>query len=146
NELIGEAIALVEREQALHGVVLRLELAAALPGVRGDRTQLQQVLVNLLRNAIQAMASVEDRPRELVVRTRLPDRDQVVVTVQDTVRGVHPAHLQKIFDAFLTPKPEGTGVGLSLARSVIAAHGGTIWVSRNLPHGSAFHFALPARP
>jgi signal transduction histidine kinase len=116
----------------------------ALPLVRGDRIQLQQVLTNLLRNGIQAMTSVSDRPRELTIQSRQHDVNEVVVVVQDNGTGIDPDHFDRLFDAFFTTKSDGTGIGLSICRSIVEAHGGRIWASRNSGHGVAFHFALPA--
>jgi signal transduction histidine kinase len=111
--------------------------------VIGDRIQLQQVVINLLVNAIQAMASVPDRPRELIVRTRLKDADEALVTVEDSGPGIDPAIEADLFNAFFTTKSNGMGMGLSIGRSIVEAHGGRLWASRNDRGGATFQFSLP---
>jgi signal transduction histidine kinase len=134
----------VRREVFNHGVSLQLELAPALPPVLGDRVQLQQAIMNLLVNAIQAMAAVTDRPRELFVRTHRPEGEQVFIEVRDTGIGIDPENLKQLFNAFFSTKPNGMGMGLSICRSIIEAHGGRIWASRNDGPGATFHVTLPA--
>jgi len=129
-----------------HEVSLRIDLAAALPPVLADRIQLQQVLINFVINGIEAMASVDDRLRELVIRTQPHDDDQVVVAVQDAGVGIDAQKTDQIFSAFYTTKPHGMGMGLSISRSIIEAHGGWLWATRNPNHGATFHFALPKMP
>jgi signal transduction histidine kinase len=116
-----------------------------LPPVLGDRTLLQQVILNLVMNTIEAMAPVVDRPRELVIRSGQPDRDHVTIAVQDTVVGMAANHLDHVFNAFFTTKPGGMGMGLSISRSIIEAHGGQLWATANLTHGATFHFAGPVQ-
>ena len=144
NEVIEEVIPLVEPEVLRNSVLLRLDLASDLSLVRGDRVQLQQVIVNLLANGIQAMASVSDRPHELLIQSQQHDVSQVVVTVQDNGTGIDPHDIDRLFNAFFTTKAAGMGVGLSICRRIIEAHGGMIWASCNSAHGMTFHFALPA--
>ena len=144
NSLIEEALSLVRREAISHRVTLRLEAAPDLPSVRGDRVQLQQIVINLVLNAIEAMASVSGRKREVVIRSHRHDRDQVVVAVQDYGIGIDPAHVETVFNAFFTTKPSGLGMGLSICRSIIEAHGGRVWASRNAGPGTTFHFTLRA--
>jgi PAS domain S-box-containing protein len=144
NYIVDDVVLLVRREVRNHGVSLQLELAPALPAVLGDRVQLQQVIMNLLINAIQAMAAVTDRPRELFVRTHRPEGEQVLIEVRDTGVGIDPENLKQLFNAFFSTKPSGMGMGLSICRSIIEAHGGRIWASRNDGPGATFHVMLPA--
>jgi signal transduction histidine kinase len=143
NEVVEEVILLIESDVLRHRVELRFNLAAELPSVLGDRVQLQRVVINLLINGIQAMASVGDRPRELLIRSRPHDVNHVLITVQDSGTGIDPDHIDRLFNAFFTTKVDGMGMGLSICRSIIEAHGGLIWASRNSGYGAAFHFALP---
>ena len=142
NDTIKEVIPLMQREMLGHRVSLRLELAPTLPMVTGDRVQLQQVIINLLANAMEAMAAVSDRPRELVVRSRQDDTGQVLIAVQDSGIGLDPQNLNQLFKAFFTTKPSGMGMGLSICRSIIENHGGTLSASRNAGHGATFQFTL----
>jgi two-component system sensor kinase FixL len=144
NDAVNEAIALVQRELFNQRIALRMELAPTLPEVLADRIELQQVIINLLINGIEAMQPVSDRPRELVIRS-LPDHaHQVLVTVQDCGVGISSENAGRLFDAFFTTKSAGMGMGLSICRSIIAAHGGRLWAEPNLPHGATFHFTLPS--
>jgi PAS domain S-box-containing protein len=143
NDVIREVVRLVHREVLGHRVSLRTALAAALPPVFGDRVQLQQVLINLVINGIEAMASVTDRPRALLIRSHQPDADQVGVAVQDSSIGIDPADVDRLFHAFFSTKPDGMGMGLSISRSIIDAHGGRLWASRNVGPGATFQFTLP---
>ena len=143
NGVIEDAILLIHREASEHHVSLGLNLANPLPDVIGDRIQLQQVIINLLVNAIQAMASVADRPRELVVRTHLKDDGEVLVAVEDSGPGFDPAIEADLFNAFFTTKPNGMGMGLSIGRSIIEAHSGHLWATRNDRGGATFQFSLP---
>ncbi|PYN59469.1 MAG: hypothetical protein DMD90_29265 [Candidatus Rokuibacteriota bacterium] len=120
-----------------------LDLASKLPPVLGDRIQLQQVLLNLVMNAVEAMGTVTGRPRRLIIRSEPDDDDHVSVAVQDTGIGIAANHLDHVFSAFFTTKPGGMGMGLSISRSIIEAHGGQLWTTPNRPHGAVFHFALP---
>jgi C4-dicarboxylate-specific signal transduction histidine kinase len=144
NQAIDDVIALVRREINVHGVALRLDLGASLPPVVGDRIQLQQVVMNLLINGIQAMSTVTDPHRELWIRSREHGSDQIVVAVEDSGIGIDPEHFGRLFDAFFTTKPDGMGMGLSICRSIIEQHGGRIWATRNSEKGSTFLFTLPA--
>jgi signal transduction histidine kinase len=143
NDVIHEVVRLVHREVLGHRVALRTALAAALPPVLGDRVQLQQVLINLVINGIEAMASVTDRPRHLVIRSHQPDADQVCVAVQDSGIGIDPASMDRLFHAFFTTKPGGMGMGLSISRSIIEAHGGRLWASHHVGPGATVQFTLP---
>jgi PAS domain S-box-containing protein len=145
NDIVGEVIFLVQREMSNHRVSLRKELASGLPMVFVDRVQLQQAIINLMINSIEAMQSVTDRPHELTIRSRRDGAHQVLVTVKDCGVGISAENADRLFGAFFTTKPSGTGMGLSIGRSIIEAHGGRLWAESNLPHGAAFHFALPLR-
>jgi C4-dicarboxylate-specific signal transduction histidine kinase len=143
NDAILEVIALTRTEAANTSVSVRTQLAEGLPHVRGDRVQLQQVLVNLIINAIEAMCDVGEEERELLISTR-NEPDGVSVEVRDSGPGFAPAALERVFEAFYTTKPGGLGLGLSICRSIIEAHNGRLWASANLPRGASFQFALPA--
>jgi PAS domain S-box-containing protein len=143
NHAVNEAIALVQREMFSHRVSLRMELSRALPVVLADRTQLQQVIINLVMNAIDAMQQVTDRPRELVIQSHQVEAHQVQVTVKDCGVGISAENADRLFNAFFTTKTTGMGMGLSICRSIIAAHGGRLWAEPNLLHGATFHFTLP---
>jgi two-component system sensor kinase FixL len=125
-------------------VECRPTLRDALPEVSGDRVQLDQVLLNLITNAIEAMAAVQDGPRELTVSTARGDADHVVVEVRDTGPGFDQDSFGRLFNSFYTTKPEGMGMGLAICRSIIEAHGGKISAALNEPHGAVFRFTLPA--
>jgi C4-dicarboxylate-specific signal transduction histidine kinase len=142
NEIIAEVVILTESETWRNKVVLRKELAAELPPVLGDRVQLQQVLVNLILNAIEAMAPVEDRERVLLLRTQPDETRQVRVTVQDSGIGFDPQNAERIFNAFHTTKASGMGMGLSISRSIVESHGGRLWAMLNDGPGATFQFAI----
>jgi C4-dicarboxylate-specific signal transduction histidine kinase len=144
NEVVDEVLALIRREISVHQVWVRLDLASSLPSVFGDRVQLQQVVLNLLVNSIQAMALVDDRPRELLIRSQADNTAQILVEVGDSGIGIDPAHAGLLFNAFFTTKADGMGMGLSICRSIIEAHGGRIWASPNAGPGTTFQFTLPA--
>jgi two-component system sensor kinase FixL len=143
DEIVEEIVPLVRRELLDNRITLRLELARALPPVVGDRIQLKQVIMNLLINGIQAMATVDDRPRELLIRSKHHGADRVLLEVQDSGVGVDESSMRRLFNAFFTTKPDGMGMGLSISRSIIESHGGRIWASRNSGPGTTFHFTLP---
>jgi signal transduction histidine kinase len=144
NHAVNEAIVLVRRELLSHQVSLRMELSPALPVVLADRTQLQQVIINLVINAIEAMQAVTDRPRELVIQSYQVEAHQVQLTVKDCGVGIFAEDADRLFNAFFTTKASGMGMGLSICRSIIAAHGGRLWAEPNLPQGATFHFTLPS--
>jgi two-component system, LuxR family, sensor kinase FixL len=146
NEVIEDCVPLVHIELSRHDVSLELDLAKTLPEVVGDRIQLQQVIINLMLNAIQAMASVMHRPRNLSVRTRLQDDDQVLVAIRDTGPGFDPSVEADLFNAFFTTKPDGMGMGLSIVNSIIQAHHGRVWATCNDQGGATFQFTLPQHP
>ena len=114
----------------------------ALP-VEGDRVQLQQVVLNLILNAVEAMGSVQEGPRELSISTEQSQTNGVLVAVRDTGPGIDPEHLERVFEAFYTTKSSGVGMGLSICRSIIDAHGGRLWAEANEPRGAVFQFTLP---
>ena len=143
NEVVNEVMSLVQHELLSHRVALRLELAPALPPVLADRIQLQQVILNLVVNGIEAMQPVQDRPRELVIRTRQDEARQVLVTVSDCGVGVAAENADRLFDAFFTTKSSGMGMGLSICRSIVDAHGGRLSASGNVGPGATFQFTLP---
>ncbi len=142
NEVIEEVAMLTQSEVRRNKLALRLELAADLPFVIGDRVQLQQVVVNLILNAIEAMSAVEDRERDLVIRTRQDNGDEVRIAVQDSGVGFDPQSAERMFDAFQTTKPGGLGMGLSISRSIVESHGGRLWALSNDGPGATFQFTL----
>jgi PAS domain S-box-containing protein len=143
NNAILEVIALTRREAANNGISVRTQLAEGLPRVQGDRVQLQQVLLNLIINAIEAMREVDEEERELLVGTR-NEPDGVLVEVRDSGPGFASAALERAFEAFYTTKSDGLGLGLSICRSIIEAHHGRLWASPNMPRGAIFRFTAPA--
>jgi signal transduction histidine kinase len=124
---------------------LRLELAGNLPPVPGDRVQLQQVILNLLRNASDAMTSVNDRRRELLIRTERDEGDQVRLSVTDAGVGFEPQAVDRLFNAFYTTKKDGMGIGLSISRSIVESHHGRLWATANDGPGATFSFCIPCR-
>jgi C4-dicarboxylate-specific signal transduction histidine kinase len=143
NDVINEVISLVQRELNSHRVSLQMELAPALPLILADRIQLQQVIINLVINGIEAMQAVTDRPRELAIRTQHNEAHQVLVTVKDCGIGILAEDADRLFSAFFTTKSGGMGMGLSICRSIIEAHGGRLWAEPNLAQGATFHFTVP---
>jgi PAS domain S-box-containing protein len=143
NATIRDVLALARSEVHRHRVVVEMHLAEHVPVVRADRIQLQQVLLNLLINALEALSGVGDGPRELVVQSDTDAAQDVLVTVRDSGPGLDPQGLDRLFDAFYTTKPHGLGLGLAISRSIIAAHGGRLWASANVPHGAVFQFTVP---
>jgi PAS domain S-box-containing protein len=143
NEVILEVIALTSREMEKNGISAQAQLAESLPAIQGDRVQLQQVIVNLLMNAIEAMSGMSEGPRELLISTANSDPG-VLVSVRDSGPGLTPESVERLFESFYTTKPRGLGMGLSICRSIVEAHDGRLWASANLPRGASFQFALPA--
>src|SRR6267142_1189888 len=142
NQVIREIVALAEGEVRRSGVALRTELAGDLPPILGDRVELEQVVLNLIVNAIEAMSAIADRPRELVIRTQSGEVDQVRVTVQDSGIGLDPQSMGRFFDAFYTTKSQGMGMGLAISRSIVENHGGRLWAVPNDGPGATFQFTL----
>ena len=143
NGAIREVIELTRGEAEKNRVSVRTQLADDLPLIQGDRVQLQQVMLNLIVNAVQAMSGVGDGARELLISTGTAELDGVLVTVRDSGPGLPPSSLERLFDAFYTTKADGMGMGLSICRSIIEAHGGRLWASENLPRGAVFQFTAP---
>jgi signal transduction histidine kinase len=143
NRKILEVLAFTEQELRSHDIVLETRLDSTLPRVLGDRVQLQQVLLNLIVNAIEAMSAVNDRPRELTI-VSAQGTGGVVVEVRDSGIGFDRDGGERVFDAFYTTKAEGLGIGLSISRSIVEAHDGRLWAAPNQPHGAIFAFSLPA--
>jgi len=144
NGIIQDVLALSRSAADRQAVAIDTDLAEPLPPVLGDPVQLQQVLLNLVTNAIEAMAATAARPRVLAIQSRLDEAGGVVVTVEDSGSGIDAKHADRVFDSFYTTKPNGIGVGLSISRSIIEAHGGRLWLASGTPAGARFCFALPA--
>jgi len=146
NEAIREMIELTRGEAVNNGVSMRTKLADGLPIIQADRVELQRVLLNLIVNAIEAMSGVDSESRELLITTGQAEPNGVLVALKDSGPGLAPASLERVFDPFYTTKPGGLGMGLSLCRSIIEAHGGRLWATANIPQGATFQFTLPAHP
>jgi signal transduction histidine kinase len=144
NDVVRETVALVQRELVNHRVTLRMEAAPTLPMIQADRVQVQQVIINLVVNGIEAMQTVTDRPRELVIRSRHDEKQHVLISVTDCGVGIPAENADRLFDAFFTTKSNGIGMGLSICRSIIETQGGRLWATEALPHGATFQFTLPA--
>jgi signal transduction histidine kinase len=143
NEAILETVTLIEGETQQNRVSLQTRLSSDLPPVLGDRVELQQVILNLILNAIEAMSLDPGAPRELVISSAKDGSKAVLVSVQDSGGGLKPEKLDRLFDAFYTTKPDGMGMGLAISRTIIDNHGGRIWATPNLPRGAVFQFTLP---
>jgi PAS domain S-box-containing protein len=144
NEVVREMIVLLRGEATRYSISIRTELAAELFPVLGDRVQLQQVLMNLMLNGMDAMKDVEGT-RELAIKSRQGENDEVVVTVSDTGVGLPAQQADQIFQAFFTTKPHGTGMGLRISRSIVESHGGRLWATENSPRGASFHLTLTTK-
>ena len=144
NEIIQEMIVLLRGEATRYSISFRTDLAADLPHMMADRIQLQQVLMNLMINGIDAMKEV-DGMRQLTINSRRSENEHLLVTVSDTGLGLPPKQADQIFNAFFTTKPNGTGMGLSISRSIVQAHGGRLWAGNNSPRGASFNFTLPTK-
>jgi signal transduction histidine kinase len=142
NDAIQEVVSLTHSEIQKSGVVLKMKLAAGLPSVLGDRIQLQQVILNLVMNGIEAMNAVTDRPRDLLIRSSQHESDKVLVAVQDSGIGIDRENLEKVFTAFYTTKSQGMGMGLAICRSIVENHGGRLWAAPNEGRGATFQFTL----
>jgi C4-dicarboxylate-specific signal transduction histidine kinase len=143
NDTIRDVLALARSEVHRHRVVVETHLAEPVPLVRADRIQIQQVLLNVLINALEALSGVSDGPRQVVVQSDPDGAQGVRVTVRDSGPGLDPQHLDRLFEAFYTTKPHGLGLGLAISRSIIAAHGGRLWATANVPHGAVVQFTVP---
>jgi C4-dicarboxylate-specific signal transduction histidine kinase len=146
NAVIQEVIELSRSEATKNGVLMRTELADGLPLVRGDRVELQQVILNLVLNAVEAMSALTEGPRELQIVTSRTESNHVLIAVRDTGPGLAPAAEENLFKAFHTTKPNGLGLGLSICRSIVESRDGRIWASANTPRGAVFQFTLPVHP
>jgi signal transduction histidine kinase len=146
NEAVDEVIVLTGSEALKNGISVKTQLADGLPLIEGDRVQLQQVLLNLVVNAIQAMATIADGAGDLLITTAPAGSDSVLVRVADSGPGLDPQMLEHVFDPYYTTKPHGMGMGLAICRSIIEAHNGRLWASANEPSGAVFQFTLPADP
>jgi C4-dicarboxylate-specific signal transduction histidine kinase len=143
NEAINEVVVLARSAIAKNGVSVQTRLTERLASVEGDRVQLQQVILNLVLNATEAMSAVDEGVRELLISTEQSRRNDVLVAVRDSGPGIDPEHIERVFDAFYTTKSSGVGMGLSICRSIIDAHGGRLWADVNAPRGAVFQFTLP---
>ena len=143
NDATREVVALSLSEFQRNRVILRCELADDLPLVTGDRVQLQQVILNLLRNGSDAMNTVHDRPRELLIRTERDEDDRALLSVKDAGIGFDPQSMDKLFEAFYTTKNDGMGIGLSVSRSIIEQHDGRLWATLNDGPGATVSFSIP---
>ncbi len=141
DDVIRETITLLNGEAARHAISVRQRLAAGFPDVMGDRLQLQQVVMNLIMNSIEALKEVEGA-RDLLIKSQRTDEDEVLVSVSDSGVGLPPRRAEQLFDTFFTTKPHGTGMGLSISRSIVEAHGGRLWAEPNIPRGAVFQFTL----
>ena len=146
HEVLSESLTFVQHELLISRVALRVEHASMAPVVLADKVQLQQVILNLVMNGLEAMQPITDRPRELVIRSEQDDAHQVRVSVTDCGVGFSAAGTDKLFNTFFTTKSSGMGMGLSICRSIIELHGGRIWAVPNLPHGATVQFTLPLHP
>jgi C4-dicarboxylate-specific signal transduction histidine kinase len=145
NDIVSEAAALLQRELTAQHVTLRLELGSALPPIFGDRVQLQQVIINLVVNGVDAMQAVADRSHQLLIRSYEDEAHQIVVAVKDSGVGI-PAEADRLFDAFFSTKTSGLGIGLSICRSIIGDHGGRLSATNNIGEpGATFQFALTSQ-
>ena len=142
NKAIQEVAVLTRKEAESNNVIVHVDLADALPNVRGDRVQLQQVILNLVMNGIEAMAAVNGRPRELLIGSRQQEADQVLVYVRDSGVGIDRQNGEYIFDPFYTTKPNGMGMGLAISRSIVEDHGGSLWTTPNDGPGASFQFTI----
>jgi signal transduction histidine kinase len=143
NELVREMLVLLGSEADRYSINMRTDLAAELPQVTADRVQLQQVLMNLMLNGIDAMKDV-DGTRELTIKSQRAEDEQIQVSVTDTGVGLPPQQEDQIFDAFFTTKADGSGMGLRISRSIVESHGGRLWAAANSPRGANFYFTLSA--
>jgi signal transduction histidine kinase len=146
NEAVNEVIVLTGSEALKNGISVKTQLADGLRPIEGDRVQLQQVLLNLVVNAIQAMATIPDGAGDLLITTAPAGSDSVLVRVADSGPGLDPQMLEHVFDPYYSTKPHGMGMGLAICRSIIEAHSGRLWASANEPSGAVFQFTLPADP
>ena len=143
NEIVEEAVALGELQALRHGVSVELELTPDLPAILGDKIQLQQVILNLMRNGIESMTAIGDRTRRLLIRSREQQAGQILVSIQDSGIGVNADVMDRLFEPFFTTRSQGIGMGLPISRSIVEAHGGRLWAESTAGEGSVFQFTLP---
>jgi PAS domain S-box-containing protein len=143
NAVIEDTVSLVHHETERNKIFLRTELQPGVPSVSGDRVQLQQVILNLAMNGIEAISGLDTEPKRLMIRSTLSNTRELLVSVEDTGLGIEAEHADRLFAPFFTTKPQGIGMGLPICRSIIEAHGGRLWAAKNEPRGAVFHFALP---
>jgi signal transduction histidine kinase len=144
NEVIREMIVLLRNQATRYSIFVQTDLAADIPQIMGDRVQLQQVLMNLIVNSIDAMKEVEGT-RNLSIKSQRAENEQVMLSVSDTGVGLPPQQADQIFNAFFTTKVHGSGMGLRISRTIIESHGGRLWATDNSPRGASFHFTLPTK-
>ena len=143
NGTVLDVVGLTRVPMSENGVLAKMQLAKGLPPILGDRVQLQQVMLNLIMNAIEAMSEVSEGSRELLIGTSTTETDSVLVTISDSGPGLSQTNPERIFDAFYTTKTSGLGMGLSICRSIVEAHGGRLWATPNEPRGAVFCMMLP---
>jgi C4-dicarboxylate-specific signal transduction histidine kinase len=143
NDIIPDVLALAHGRLRSDRIVVTVELDEEIPPVLADRVQLQQVILNLIMNGVDAMGAIKDRPRGLAIKSESRQPSDVLVMVQDAGTGIGPGDMKRIFDPFFTTKSNGMGMGLFICRSIIESHGGRLWASAGVPHGSILHIALP---
>src|SRR5262249_16022441 len=144
NEIARDVLALLRGELQAQNILVRTDLAGRLPLVQGDRGQLQQVILNLVRNAADAMSQVSDRERVLLITSEFKPASDVLVSIEDSGTGIDPKNIDRIFEAFFTTKENGMGMGLAIWRSIVEAHSSRIWAELNMNYGSVFYISLPA--
>jgi signal transduction histidine kinase len=144
NEVIREMVVVLHSEASRYSISVRTEFAEDLPQIMGDRVQLQQVMMNLIMNSIDAMKDMDGK-RELIIKSQRAENEELMVSVSDTGVGVPPQQADQIFNAFFTTKVHGTGMGLRISRSIIESHGGRLWAANNCPRGASFCFTLPTK-
>jgi C4-dicarboxylate-specific signal transduction histidine kinase len=143
NETIHEVIALARSEIQRNNITLETQISDQVPVFLADRVQLQQVILNLTMNAVEAMTGLSSGPRELLIRSDMDESKHLVISVQDSGPGIDPENLDHLFEAFYTTKPHGLGMGLAISRSIVEGHGGRLWATANAQRGAVFQFALP---
>ncbi|GAB2902442.1 hypothetical protein GCM10027093_44470 [Paraburkholderia jirisanensis] len=143
RDVLSDVVSLTRHEVASHRVSMRVDLAPSLPPLLGDRVQMQQVLINLVMNGIQSMEAISDRPRDLLIASRLDETGNVILEVRDSGTGISLEIEDRLFEAFFSTKPQGMGMGLSICRSIIDVHGGRIRAFNNEGHGATFQCTLP---
>jgi signal transduction histidine kinase len=144
NEAIREILVLMQGELREYSIALELEFAEKIGPLMGNRVQIQQVILNIIRNGIEAMHEINSRRRILRITSQIDSSNNIMITVADSGEGIEVENLDRIFEAFFTTKSDGTGIGLSICRTILEAHGGRLWASPNLPYGTVFHFSVPA--